>query len=88
MKGISSKAQETVMGIGLLTIWTQTVIVMKVSTKMIRRMALEYINGKTAQLTKESFWMIWSMEKEQSATETDERPIFNGFKALFCLGRL
>jgi len=55
MKGISSKAQETVMGIGLLTIWTQTVIVMKVSTKMIRRMALEYINGKTAQLTKESF---------------------------------
>jgi len=43
---------------------------------------MEFINGKMGLLTKASFLMIWSMEKEQSVTLMEEKPLCNGLRAL------
>jgi hypothetical protein len=49
---------------------------------MIRKMDMEFINGKMEPSTKDSFSMIWNMEKELSAILMEEKPLYNGWKAL------
>ena len=43
---------------GLQITWTRPVIAMKGSIKMIRKMDMEFINGKMEPSTKDSFSMI------------------------------
>jgi len=46
-------------------------------------MDTEFINGKMEPHTKDSFLMIWNMEKELSATLMEEKPLSNGRKVLY-----
>lgn len=64
MKGNSQKDPETAMEFGSLITMMKTAIAMRANIKMIEKMALEFIDGKTGLFTKGNFWMTLNMGKE------------------------